>query len=76
MIRIDPKKDCRGKLPDHLVLPKFSDTFVAGQNPSLVRELASGNRKFRCTLNDLKWQVGLRGSIEEVEKARRIRLKK
>ena len=30
VIRIDPKKDCRGKLPDHLVLPKYSDTFVAG----------------------------------------------
>jgi len=30
VIRIDPNKDCRGKLPDHLILPKFSDKFVAG----------------------------------------------
>ena len=38
--RIDPTKDCRGRLPDHLTLPKYSDSFVSQQNSSLVRTLA------------------------------------
>ena len=68
--RLDPTMDCRGKLPDHLMLPRYSDEFIAGQNPSLVRDLSV--KQVDRSINNLKWQLGLRDSIGQIE---RIRIK-
>ena len=42
VVRTDPSKDLRGKLPDHLTLPKYSDKFITEHNTQLVRELQKG----------------------------------
>ena len=52
VVRIDPKRDLRGKHADHLALPKWSDKFIAGQDPKLVRELCKGKN---ISLNQIKW---------------------
>ena len=63
VVRIDPQKDCRGGLPDHLTLPQFNDKFIARDSPQLARCLTQGAKGI--SLNDLKWQVGLRSSSNE-----------
>lgn len=37
VVRIDPRRDPRGRHPDHLSLPAWSDKFVARQDPKLAR---------------------------------------
>ena len=62
VVRIDPRKDTRNRMPDHLNLPKYCDKFIAEQDPKLVRDLASGPKGI--SINELKWQVGLRNHLK------------
>ena len=57
-MRINPSKDLRGRLPDHLSLPKYSDKFVVNQDANLARCLYSNQKG--VGLNELKWTMGLR----------------
>ena len=52
-------QDVRAKVPDHLSLPKFDDSFVKVDNScELIRILKKGQST--ASLNDLRWQTTLR----------------
>ena len=68
-MRIDPNRDCRGRLPDHLSLPAYSDKFVTENSSNLVRAIHKGQKGL--SLNELKWHVSLRGSSGKFETKRR-----
>jgi len=59
--RVGVEKDLYCRLPDHLNLPAYDDKFVVLNNANNVREI-SKNKKSKITLNDLKWECGLRGA--------------
>ena len=66
VVRIDPAKDIRDRLPGHLMLPKYTDTWITSHsNPGLIRDMSKGFKD--GTLNELKWQVGLRGSLDKAK---------
>ena len=46
-------------MPDHLSLPQYSDKFITENNSQLVRCLHAKGTK-GLSINELKWQVGLR----------------
>ena len=74
VVRIDPRVDPRGKLPDHLSLPSYSDKFVAKSDPKLVRQLQQGQPGQKSiSLNELKWTLSLRNqSQQRIAKNKRI----
>lgn len=61
--RVGPKQDLYLRIPEHLALPKYDDSFVNKNDPKLLRELTKGNLK--STLNELKWKCSLRRLKEQ-----------
>lgn len=58
-------RDMRGKVPDHLSLPKYDDSFIKVDNScELVRILKKGQST--ASLNDLRWQTTLRNANRSV----------
>ena len=53
------------KIPDHLSLPAYDDSFVQQNDAKLVRELTKGKV---WSLNDLKWQCSLRLGLSKTVK--------